>query len=65
MGFNVFRETGLLYDLSNTLPAWTPILLHSMTTAFFAWFLLLRAAPARSWMVRPPAGTSRALGAAQ
>ncbi|HEX8987573.1 MAG TPA: hypothetical protein VF816_06405 [Rhodocyclaceae bacterium] len=53
VGFGVFPETGLLCDLSATLPDWTPQALHTASTSLLLWFLLVRTAPASSWMKRP------------
>ena len=53
VGYGPHPGTGMLYDLTGALPAWAPLASHLMTSAFFAWFLLLRARPKASWMVRP------------
>jgi hypothetical protein len=53
-GFGPHPGTGQLYDLTVFLPDWTPLLSHSMTTLFFAWFLIFRQSPNASWMTRPP-----------
>ena len=53
VGMGDFPGTGLLYDLSHVLPAWTPMASHAVTTSFFFWFLVLRQRRA-SWQTRPP-----------
>lgn len=53
VGFGVFPETGLLCDLSATLPDWTPQALHAVSTSFLVWFLLMRTGPHSSWTKRP------------
>jgi hypothetical protein len=52
-GFGPYPGTGLLYDLTGVLPAWAPLISQALTTAFFAWFLVLRESPNASWMTRP------------
>ncbi len=54
VGFGLYPDTGLLYDLTGVLPDWAPLISHALTTSFFAWFLMLRQSPNASWMVRPP-----------
>lgn len=53
-GFGLIPGDGMLVDLRGTLAPWFPALSHLVTTAFFAWWLVWRASPARSWSVRPP-----------
>ncbi len=53
VGFGPFPDTGLLWDLTGVLPSWTPAISRTLTTSFFAWFLILRRSPNASWMVRP------------
>ncbi len=45
--------TGMLYDLTAILPAWSEDLSHIVTTLFFIWFMLLRETNGTSWMARP------------
>jgi hypothetical protein len=52
-GFGDFWDTGVLYDASETLPAWFPMAAHVATTSFLAWFMLLRSVSNKSWTVRP------------
>lgn len=55
VGFGPHEGTGLLCDLTQVLPAWSPLLSRALTTSFFAWFLLVRSRPKHAWMLRPPA----------
>lgn len=52
-GFGPHPGSGMLIDLTETLPE-LPAVSHLATTAFFVWFLLLREEPRRSWLARPP-----------
>ncbi|HTY98729.1 MAG TPA: hypothetical protein VMB75_02760 [Rhodocyclaceae bacterium] len=52
-GFGPHPGSGMLVDLTASLPA-LPLVSHLVTTAFFAWFLLLRQDPRASWLRRPP-----------
>lgn len=58
VGFGPYPGTGMLYDLSAQIPAWTEHLSHIITSAFFIWFMLIRKNPKISWMIRPPLLTS-------
>ncbi len=53
VGLGPHYGTGLLYDLTGVLPAWSEHLSHVATTSFFLWFLVVRRNPGASWMVRP------------
>jgi hypothetical protein len=53
-GFGPFPGDGMLIDLRETLPAWGPALSRTLTTAFFAWWLVGRRTSSRTWSVRPP-----------
>ena len=59
-GFGAFPGSGMLMDLSSTIPPWLPYLLQGSTTLLFAWLLLWREVDKKqSWTIRPPfAGTS-------
>jgi hypothetical protein len=54
IGFGVMPETGILYDLSSTLPPWSTEICQLLSSAFFIWFMLIRKHPGVSWMIRPP-----------
>lgn len=54
VGFGAFPETGVLVDLSADLPGWYPAAAHLLSSSFFIWFMLIRRAPAASWLKRPP-----------
>jgi hypothetical protein len=51
-GFGAHAGTGMLLDLRGAWPH-LPIFSRLLTTSFFVWFMLLREAPATSWLVRP------------
>jgi hypothetical protein len=53
IGFSNLDTNGVLIDLSNYLPAWTPALLSITTTVFFLWWMVIRKKPMRSWSKRP------------
>jgi hypothetical protein len=53
LGFSSLDTNGTLIDLSSHLPAWTPILINTFTTAFFLWWMVIRKKPMRSWSKRP------------
>lgn len=53
VGMGPFYDSGMLIDLSQTLPYWFPYASHAVTTAFFFWFLVIRPTSERSWLVRP------------
>jgi hypothetical protein len=53
MGFGPHYGTGMLYDLTGTLPQATEHLSHAITTIFFIWFLLLRNDNGQRWLIRP------------
>lgn len=53
IGFGPYHGTGMLYDLTPVLPGWSEHLSHTLTTAFFIWFILLRRNPDAGWMMRP------------
>ena len=52
-GFGPFHGTGMLYDLTHTLPAWSEHASHVVTSLLLFWFLLLRKNPGISWLQRP------------
>jgi Fe-S-cluster-containing hydrogenase component 2 len=51
-GFGSHPGTGLLYNLSHTLPDIT-LVSHILTTSFFVWFMVIRNASNQSWLKRP------------
>lgn len=53
-GWGPHPGDGMLVDLSQTLPAWTPYLSRFVTTAALLWLLVWRRSGGRSWAVRPP-----------
>jgi ferredoxin len=53
VGMGVFPGEGALVDLSEELPAELPLLSGIVTTGFFGWWLVLRRAHRREWLVRP------------
>ncbi len=53
-GFGPFPGDGMLVDLSDTLPAWWPIISNIVTTLFFVWWLVIRKQVERNWAIRPP-----------
>ncbi len=54
VGFGLIPGDGQLVDLSGTLPDFFPALSRAATTAFFAWWLLLRRGRSPlAWTVRP------------
>jgi hypothetical protein len=52
-GFGMHHGTGMLYDLTHTLPYWSEHLSHLVTTLFFIWFMLIRKHHKTAWMIRP------------
>jgi len=52
IGFGPHPGTGLLYNLSRTVPD-ISLVSHILTTSFFIWFLLIRDNPGTSWLKRP------------
>lgn len=60
LGFGLFPDDGVLVDLSATLPAWSPVVMHAATTGFFLWWFLLRPTPSRAWLTRPRAAAAAA-----
>lgn len=53
IGFGKFAGDGVLIDLKDITPAWTPIVLQCGSALFFVWWLLLRTASRRAWTIRP------------
>ena len=53
IGFGVFPGDGMLVDLSGDLAPYVPQLITIATTAFFAWWLVIRLTPRREWLERP------------
>lgn len=56
-GFGPHPGTGLLYDLTTVLPD-LPMVSHTVTSAFFVWFLVIRGNSGTSWMIRPQTNDS-------
>ena len=56
-GFGPHAGSGMLLDLTEVWPA-LPWLSHCATTAFFLWYMLVRADAGRAWMHRPVRSTS-------
>ncbi|MHC4955950.1 MAG: ferredoxin [Planctomycetota bacterium] len=52
-GFGPHPGDGMLVDLSATLPGWFPLASRLLTTAVFAWWLVLRTSAKNSWALRP------------
>ena len=52
VGFGPNHGTGLLYNLSGSVPD-ISLVSHILTTSFFIWFLLIRDNPGTSWLKRP------------
>ncbi|MCF6295135.1 MAG: hypothetical protein L3J25_05550 [Flavobacteriaceae bacterium] len=54
IGFGLFKGDGMLVDLSQSLPNWTPVLLQISTTLFFIWWMIFNKKEMTSWVIRPP-----------
>ncbi|RLD26841.1 MAG: ferredoxin [Bacteroidetes bacterium] len=54
IGFGIIPGDGMLVDLTEYLPYWSPILLQILTTLFFAWWIILNKKETASWVIRPP-----------
>jgi hypothetical protein len=54
IGYGNFADDGLLYNLSNVIPAWVIPFINIATTLFFFYFLVIRKPNNQSWVVRPP-----------
>lgn len=54
IGFGIFPGDGMLIDLSNTIPSWTPMVVQIAFSMFFAWWIIYSKKDAVSWLVRPP-----------
>lgn len=54
IGFGLFQGDGMLVDLSQSLPNWTPVLLQISTTLFFIWWMIFNKKEMTSWVIRPP-----------
>lgn len=57
LGFSSLDSNGVLMNVSNFLPVWTPVLLNAVTTVFFFWWMVIRKKPMRSWSKRPQFNT--------
>jgi hypothetical protein len=53
IGFSPLDTNGILFNLTDYLPSWTPTLLNAMSTSFFLWWMVIRKKPSRSWSLRP------------
>lgn len=54
LGFGQLAGDGRLFDARGLIPEWSPLAITVTSTAFFAYWLLVRAPNAKSWVVRPP-----------
>ena len=54
IGFGIFHQDGMLFDLSQLLPDWFPVLLQFSTTLFFIWWIIFNKNETTSWIIRPP-----------
>ncbi len=54
IGFGIFPGDGMLVDLSQSLPLWTPLILQFSTTIFFSWWIIFNKKEMSSWVIRPP-----------
>lgn len=59
-GYGPFPGDGMLVDLTHTLGVWFPTLSRTVSTLFFAWWLVGRRETHRSWLIRP--GLARPTG---
>lgn len=53
IGMGNYNKDGLLIDLSNKVPLWTPIILSITTTCFFFFWMVFRKHSKKSWLIRP------------
>ncbi len=53
VGLGLYPGCGMLIDLAALLPPWTEHALHTATTLFFCWFMVIRPNPRTSWSERP------------
>jgi len=53
VGYGIFPGDGMLVDLTTVLPEWSTILLGSLSTIFFFWWILIRKNYKLSWAKRP------------
>ena len=54
IGFGNFNQDGLLFNLKGVVPEWFPDTLTLISTLFFFYWIVLRAAHKTSWVIRPP-----------
>jgi hypothetical protein len=52
-GFSSTESNGVLIDLTNSLPAWSMLILKLLTTSFFLWWMVIRKKKKMSWSIRP------------
>ena len=53
LGFGQFAGDGRLFDAHGLIPDWAPLAMTLASTAFFAYWLLIRRPNEKSWVVRP------------
>ena len=53
VGFGIFPNDGMLFDLSNLIPEWSITVLVVATTLFFFWWIVLRNKKQVPWAIRP------------
>ena len=53
IGYSPLDTNGVLYNLIDYLPTWTPTMLNMLSTSFFMWWMVIRKKPLRSWTARP------------
>ncbi|NOY47193.1 MAG: hypothetical protein GXO84_03105 [Chlorobi bacterium] len=54
IGFGIIQGDGMLVDFSQSLPNWFPIILQTLTTLFFAWWIVFNKKEISNWVIRPP-----------
>jgi hypothetical protein len=52
-GFGNFASDGLLFNLRNSIPGWSIVLITITTTFFFFYWLVIRKENNLSWLIRP------------
>lgn len=52
-GFGNFEHDGLLWNLRNTLPGWSMLIITFATTLFFFYWMVVREKNNVSWLIRP------------
>ena len=54
VGYGVYPQDGLLFDLRHTLPYWMVLAAQLSALTFFSWWLVLRNPAPGVWALRPP-----------